>query len=446
MRKIFLLSAVLCLFHAGMAHAVNIQVVTAKKSGIKAWLVEDHALPIVALHFAFQGGSEQDPVNKQGLATLTINALTEGAGPYTAVAFQQQLADHSITIGMNAERDVIDGEIKCLSEDKQSAFELLNLALTKPHFEAKDVERLRAQQLAEMRQQYGDPNWQARYALLSHLFANHPYGQRHLGSAQSLQAITRDDIKLFAIQHMAKDNVTVAVAGDITPAELSTALDKVFADLPEHAKLSSIPDVSEMSDAPTILVKRAGTQTELLFALDGPKRDDPDWYAADIANYILGSGGFSSRLMQDVRDKKGLTYGVGTELAPSQHAGLILGQAAVDNPKVAEALDTIRDTMRRFHDDGPTTREVTAAKDYLTGSQPLALTSTDKIAAMLVMMQREKLGRDYLDRYSEIIRGVSNADISRVIERWFNPDKIALVMVGQPEGVAVTQTRDPVKQ
>jgi zinc protease len=428
------------------ANAVEIVQVTGEKSGVKAWLVEDHTLPIVAMRFSFSGGSEQDPVDKQGLANIAMDMLTEGAGEYPATEFQRQLADNSISIGLGAERDEIAGGLKCLSADRQKAFELLSLALTKPRFESKDIERLRAHQLSEVRQQFSDPSWQARFALFSSVFAGHPYSERHLGTTQTLNAITREDMIDFATKHLARDNLTVAVAGDMTPSDLAAALDRVFANLPAHAQLAPIPDVHEPTVTQTTLVKREGTQTEVMFAMPGPKRADPDWYAADIANYILGGGGFSSRLMQDVRDKKGLTYGIDTGLAPAEHDGLIIGQAAVDNPKVAEALDTMRDTMRRFHDEGVTPNEIAAAKDYLTGSRPLALTSTDKIAQVLVMMQRENLGSDYLDRYNDIIRHVTAKDISRVIEHWFNPDRITWVMVGKPEGVSATQTKDIVRQ
>ncbi|MDR3450092.1 MAG: pitrilysin family protein [Alphaproteobacteria bacterium] len=446
MKKISLFAALLCLFVAGPAHAVTVEEVTGSKSGVKAWLVEDHHLPIVAMRFAFTGGSEQDPVAKQGLATLTMNALTEGAGPYNADAFQKELAGRSIALGFSAERDVLAGGLKCLSVDKAKAFDLLHLALTAPRFEAKDIERLRAQQLSAVRQQFSEPDWQARYALFSHIFAGHPYGERHLGSAATLAAISRGDIRSFATTHMARDNVTVAVAGDMTVAELAAALDKIFADLPAKAQLAAIPEAVEPRDATTILVRRDGTQSNLLFALPGPKRSDPDWYAADIANYILGGGGFSSRLMQEIRDKKGLTYGIDTGLAPADHDGLILGQAAVDNPKVSEVLDVLRETMEKFRDNGVTPQEVAAAKDYLSGSEALALTSTDKIAEVLVAMQRDKLGRDYLDRYADLIRGVTQAAITRAIDRWFDPDHMTLVMVGLPQGIAANETHDMVRQ
>ena len=449
MKKVFVftqLVAVLLLVSCASAHAVEIQQVTGAKSGVTAWLVEDHKLPIIAMHLAFEGGTEQDPADKQGLENLMAEALTEGAGALPAAAFQQELADHSIALGFLAERDEIDGHLKCLSTDKQKAFDLLHLALTKPRFDAADIERLRAQQMASMRQQFADPNWQARYALLSQLFGTHPYGQRRLGTTQTLKALTREDLRVFATHHLARDHLTVAVAGDITPAELAERLDALFADIPAHAVLTTIGDVQEQTATPTILVRREGTQTDILFALPGIKRDNPDWYALEIANYILGGGGFSSRLMQDVRDKKGLTYGINTALSPAEHAGLVLGHAAVDNPKTAEALETIRDTMRRFHDDGVTAHEITAAKDYLTGSQPLALTSTDKIAAALVGMQRDKLERDYLDRYGNSIRSVTPDDIARVIEHFFAPEKATWVMVGKPDGIAATQTKESVKQ
>jgi zinc protease len=446
MKKTSLLFIFLCWISTTPAYAVDIQEVTSDKSGIKAWLVEDHKLPIVAMRFAFAGGSEQDPADKQGLATLSMNALSEGAGPYDADAFQKQLADLSITLDINAGRDQIEGGIKCLSADKQKAFDLLHLALSKPHFASQDIERLRAQQLSLLRQQIANPNWQARYALFSQLFANHPYSERHLGSTQTLASITRDDILDFTSKHLARDNLIIAVAGDMTPAELSAALDKIFADLPAHAQLALIADAPDTPDTPTILVKREGTQSDVLFSMPGPKRNDSDWYAAEIANYILGGGGFSSRLMQDVRDKKGLTYGIDTALAPSDHAGLILGQAAIDNPKTAEALDTIKDTMHRFYTDGVSAKEINAAKDYLTGSQPLSLTSTDKIAEILVSIQHDKLGRDYLDRYNNLIRTVSLDDINHAIEHWFNPDKVTWVIVGKPEGISVTRTQDTTRQ
>ena len=423
------------------ADATAIKEVTGQ-GGIKAWLVEDHTLPLISMSFAFRGGVEQDPLSKQGLSTLTMNLLTEGAGPYNAVAFQQQLADHSIALRFMAERDSLNGSIKCLSSDKDVAFDLLHLALTAPAFDKGDLERARNQQLAALRTQLGNPDWQARYALFQQIFGTHPYGERHYGSTATLASITRLDIKDFAAAHLARSNIVISVAGDITPKQLSLLLDRVFGSLPQKAKLRDVPEVVWPQNSAIILVPREGTQTELIFAMPGPKRDDPDWYAAEIANYIVGGGGFSSRLMQDVRDKKGLTYGINTGLSPMEHGGLFVGEMAADNEKAGQAWDIALDTMRRFYQDGVTEKEIISAKDYLTGSLPLAMTSTDKIAEVLLDLQLEKMDSSYLDRRNNLLRQVTSDDIDRVIHRWFNPDGLTLALVGKPEEITPTLTKD----
>jgi len=398
------------------------------------------------MHFAFRGGVEQDPADKQGLATLAMSLLTQGAGTYDAAAFQQELADHSIAMQFSAGRDELEGSVKSLREERQTAFDLLHQALTQPRFDQAELERARARQLTRLRFQLGDPDWQARYALLNRVFADHPYDQRSQGSTKTLAAITLDDLKNFAAQHLARDNLIIAVAGDISPDELKTALDQIFGDLPAQAKLAPIPDVVWPKDAISILIPRDGTQTSLLFAEPGPKRLDPDWYATEIANYVLGGGGFSSRLMQEVRDKNGLTYGIETGLAPMQHAAMIVGQAATDNPKTGKAWDITQTVWRDFFNKGATPDEINAAKDYLTGSMPLTMTSTDAIAAMLVEIQIERLGRDYLEKRDGFIRGVSADDVMRAIKAWFDPARLTLVMVGAPEGVTPAQTAEQVKE
>jgi zinc protease len=427
------------------ASATTIHEVTSPK-GIKAWLVEDHKLPLIAMQFAFRGGVEQDPSPKQGLANLTTELLTEGAGPYDAAAFQQKLSEHSIQLRFAASRDQLEGGLKTLSADRDLAFDMLQIALTKPRFDQADIDRQRAAQNAALRMQLGNPNWQARYALFQKIFGRHPYGQRRLGTSASLTTITQKDIRDFATQHLARDNLVLAVAGDITPKQLAAALDKIFGALPYHAILSSVADIEPVTDGAIILTQRQGTQTSLLFAMPGPKRNDPDWYAAEIANYILGGGGFESRLMQDVRDKKGLTYGIGTGLSPADHVGLIIGETATENTKTSEAWSIVHDTMQRFYDDGVTEKDMTAAKNYLTGSLALGLTSTDKIAGALVDMQLSHLGFDYLDRHNDLIRNVTAEDVERVIKTFFRPDRVTVSMVGMPANVTATETRILVRE
>lgn len=430
---------------ASPAQATVIQEVTSR-SGITAWLVEDHKLPLVSMRFSFKGGIEQDPADKQGLANLTTELLTQGAGPYDSKAFQQELADHSISLGFGAGRDEIGGNLKALSADKEKAFELLALALTKPRFAPREIEQLRGQQLSAIRAQFSSPDWQARYALLKQVFGSHPYSMRRLGTLESVGRLSRDDIVRFASEHFAWDGLVVAVAGDMTPQELAAALDKVFASLPRKGKLAPVSEIAWPTDTPIILVQRPGTQTKFLFAMPGPKRDSQDWFASEIANYVLGGGGFSSRLMKDVRDDKGLTYGIGTGLSAMEHGGMIVGEAATDNARSGEAWNVIRATMRKFYEDGVSAKEIAGAKDYLTGSLPLALTSTDKIASVLVDVQRENLGVDYLDRRNDLIRSVTADDVAQAIRKWFDPDRLTLSLAGKPEGITPTRTEQMARE
>ncbi len=414
--------------------------------GIKAWLVQDSKLPLISMQFAFRGGVEQDPSDKQGLTELTVNLLTEGAGKYDSAAFQQALADNSIAMQFNVGRDAIFGEIKTLKMDQNLAFDLLHLAVTNPRFDGDEINRQRDEQLTSLKIQLGSPDWQARYALFSYLFAGHPYGERMLGTAASLNSLKREDLQNFAAKHFARDNLIIAVTGDISREELAATLDRVFGDLPLHAQLAPIDEVKFPQQPQTILVPREGTQTEMMFAMPGPKRTDADWYAADIVNYILGSGGFSSRLMHEVRDKRGLTYGINTMLSPMEHAGIVVGEAATDNPKVGQAWSVVMQVWQGIYHDGVTEDEVNAAKDYLTGALPLAMTSTDKITAVLVDLQMNHLGQDYLEKRNSLIRGVTPQDIQDVIHRWFDPEKLTVVMVGQPQGITPTETWQQVRE
>lgn len=254
-----ILFAFLAIAWPALVFAAPIEEVTSK-NGTKAWLVEDHKLPLIAMHFAFRGGVEQDPVAKQGLANLTTSLLTQGAGPYDTAAFQQQMADNSIVMSFAAGRDALSGSIKTLSADKDKAFGLLQFALAKPHFDKKAVERMRNQQLAALRMQLGNPEWQVRYALFQQIFAAHPYGERRLGSTQTLASITQNDIKTFAATHLAQDNLIVAVAGDIAPAQLALVLDKIFGSLPKHVVLAPVPEVTWPDKTAVILVPRQGTR------------------------------------------------------------------------------------------------------------------------------------------------------------------------------------------
>ena len=441
------ISLILCLAFCPAAQASSPRIIeVTSPKGVKAWLVEDHKLPLISMRFAFRGGVEQDPADKQGLSVLSASLLTQGAGALDDRAFQEKLAANSISLDVSASRDWIVGQMKTLSRTKVEAFRLLGLALTQPRFDAVAFERLRDQQITSIKMQLSKPSWQGRYALYGHVFAGHPYNQRALGTQKSVNGLSAQDVEAFIKPRLAKDNLMISVVGAIDAETLQEELDRMFGELPDHAILAEIPPVVWPEQEQKILLARDGKQTEILFAAPMLRRNDPDWYAAEVANYILGGGGFISRLMKAVRAEKGLTYGISTSLSSMDYASVLTGGFSTENAKANKALSLVHNVWSDFYSRGVTQEEVLAAQDYLVGSMAISLTSTDAIAQMLLAMQTEGLGRDYLEHRERLIRGVTKEDVERVIKVWFNPEKLSYSYVGQPDGLAVDQKRSLVME
>lgn len=425
---------ILCSGHDVRAAALDVQEIRTK-SGVTAWLVADNKLPLIALSFAFRGGVEQDPQDRQGLAMLATSLLDQGAGNLDAEAFQDALAQDAIQLNFAAGRDQIGGALKTRRATKDRAFDLLRLALMTPRFDAPALRLAQDQQKARLRQSLADPEWQARRALFDVLFPDHPYALRALGTVASVESITQADLTAWRSHHFAKSNLIIGVTGAISAQELTQALDRIFGSLPPEPSLTMIPPTVAKGEGASRLVPRKGTQTDMVFALPAPLRRDPDWQALEIANYILGGGGFSSRLMKELRNKHGLTYGVSTALAPMAQAGLIVGHVAADNDKIAKAQEKMMEVWADFYKNGPTIQEIDAAKAYLTGALPLALTATDKIASFLVYLQREGLDKTYLDTQKEAMEKVTIEDVRRVIKTHFAPTALRAAFAGQPENL-----------
>lgn len=440
MRFLLLLLCLVLGTSSAQASVLPIQEVVSPK-GIKAWLVEDYNLPLVSVQFSFKGGVETDPQEKQGMAVLATNLLTQGAGRYKEKAFQEKLAKHSIQMSFSAGRDYVFGRLKMLKRKKKPAFHLLKLALKQPRFDLPVFERMRAQQKASIKFQLSSPSWQGCYALYQDVFGDHPYGYRSLGSPQTLSHIQQRDVQTFVRQHLTQDRLQVAVVGAISAKELAPILDDVFASLPKRSTLKDVPVFKWPKTQSAVHVAREGEQTNVFFIAPMLKRDDPDWYAARIANYILGGGGFLSHLMKAVRAQEGLTYGISTGLAPMDKASMLTGGFATDNAKADRAITLVHDVWQRFYEKGVSKDAVKAAQDYLTGAMALALTSTDSVASVLLSLLNEGLPLDYLDQREDYFRRVTQEDVMRVIRTWFNPAVLSTVYVGQPEDVQTQKTQ-----
>lgn len=432
------LAAVLAL-QPGQARAAEVQKVVSD-GGITAWLVEDHSNPIVSLKLAFRGGAALDPEDKPGLANLVSATMDEGAGALTSQEFQQALSQKAIKLSFDAGSDAFYGSLKTLSEHRERAFDLLELALTEPRFDAEPVQRLKSQIQASLARQSQDPRSVANRTLDKLMFPEHPYGRPTSGTRASLQGITQADLQQFVETRFARDRLMVGVVGDITPEELKPLLDRAFADLPATTgDVPQVADVDPKGAGETVVVEKNVPQSWVVFGHGGISRDDPDYYAASIVNYILGGGSFASRLFNEVREERGLAYSVYSYLSPLDHASVMGGGLGTGNASVGKALEVVRQEWRRMAEHGPTQEELADAKTYMTGSFPLRLSSTSNIASILVAMQQEDLGMDYMDERKDLIESVTLEQAKRVAGELLHPSDLAVVVVGRPEGVEPTR-------
>jgi len=424
------------LFHHP-AGAIEVQRIKSP-GGIEAWLVEDHTNPIITLRFAFRGGAALDPKGKEGLANLVSSTMDEGAGILDSKTFQKTLEDKVITISFDTGQDNFGGRMQTLVKHRDEAFNLLKLALTEPRFDAEPVERIRMQILVGLRRDEENPHSLASRALYQSLFKDHPYGRPVDGTKESVKAITRDDLRAFVAQRLARNNLVIGVVGDITSEILKAKLDETFLKLPMHAKPWGLPDRRPAATGRTLVVDKDVPQSAIMFADVGLKRDHPDFYAAYVMNYILGGGGFTSRLYSEIREKRGLAYSVSTGLNPMEASGLVVGGAGTANARVKETLDVLRNEWRDMAREGATEKELKDAKTYLTGAFPLRFSSSGRIARMLVGMQVAKLGIDYLEKRNGLIGAVDRDAISRVAKKLLDPKRLTVVIAGKPKGVTTT--------
>ena len=416
--------------------AVDVQELTSRK-GIKAWLVEEHSIPFVALEIRFRGGAVLDLPGKRGAINLMMATLEEGAGKLDAQGFAEARDRLAASFGFDVGNDAASVSAKFLSENRDKAVNLLHLALTRPRFDQEAIDRVRGQVISIIRSDATDPSTVASETFDALAWGDFPYGTSINGTEESVNALTRDDLVEAFGRVITRDRIYVSAVGDITPRQLSRLLDKLLGDLPAGAP--PLPAHAELLLKPGVTVVPFDTpQSVALFGHKGIKRDDPDYIPAYILNEVFGGGGFDSRLMTEVRVKRGLTYGVGTFLAPMDYGELIMGQVRSDNAKMAQSIKVIRDEWRRIAEEGLTAQELEDAKTYLTGAYPLRFDGNAPIARILVGMQMIGLPADYIKTRNDKVRAVTLEEINRVARRIYQPDALHFVVVGHPEGVKDT--------
>lgn len=406
---------------------VRIQEVTSPK-GITAWLVEDYSVPIIAVRFRFEGGSSQDPAGKEGLANLMTGLFDEGAGDLDSNTFQTKLDEAGAEMGFNESNDAVGGSMRMLADRQDEAFELLKLAVEKPRFDKAPIDRIRAQVVSGIVANARDPETQAARKWAEAIYTDHPYARPDMGTEKSLGTITADDLAAFHKANFARDNLRVAVVGAIDAETLKKRLDELFGDLPEKAALRPVQNV-EPKLGQQMHVEYPLPQTSLQLVYPGVPREEPDFMAAALMDQILGGGTFSSRLFDEVREKRGLAYSVSSALINQKHASSLVISTATRSDRSAETLGVMRDVIRNMAEEGPTQVELDAAKKYLLGAYAINnLDSSGAIAGTLVDLQVDKLGIDYMQRRIDIINSVTLDQVKAVARKLLSVDPAVMIL------------------
>ena len=424
-------TASIALLAAQPAGATTVQRVVSP-GGIVAWLVHEPSLPLVALNFAFAGGATQDPTDKPGVGYMVSTLLDDGAGELDAKAFQQRLEENAVELRFSVTHDYFYGSIRLLKDRQEQSFDLLRLALNQPRFDADAMGRVREQILSGLRRETTDPGNIANRTWSATAFPNHPYGRPTGGTLTSIPTITADDLRTFSRQVLTRDTLKIAAVGDIDATTLGQTLDRVFGTLPATGTLITVPDVSVRDGGKRIVTQLAVPQAVVRLGGAGIMRKDPDFIPAFVVNHILGGGSFTSRLYDEVREKRGLAYGVYSYLQTMRHAAVFGAGTQTQADSTRQALELIEAQIQRMVNDGPTEDELAKAKAYLKGSYALNFDTSTKIANILLQNQLDELGIDYIDKRNGLMDAVTIEDARRAAKR-LGQGGLLVTVVGAPK-------------
>ncbi len=411
--------------------------------GIEAWFVQDATVPLIAMEYAFGGGATQDPANKPGVGNMVANLIDEGSEDLDSKTFHERLDRRAIELSFSSTRDNFRGSLRMLKDNRDEAFDLLRKALTSPHFESSDVERVRAQVLSGLRRDTSNPTSLASRKFLEVTFGDHSYGRQATGTLESVPTINVADMRDYVRRVLAKDTLRIAVVGDVDPATLGKLLDQTFGSLPAKASLTPVAEVEAARPPQRAFIPLDVPQTVVTFGGPGVRRQDPNFMAAYVVNHILGGGGLSSRLYKEVREKRGLAYSVYESLLWMNHSAIFIGNTGTRADRAGETVDAIEKEIRRMAEDGPTQQELDEAKSYLKGSQMLALDTSSKLAQALLQYQLDKLPIDYIEKRNAIVDAVTLDDARKAAKRLWGQGLLTVIVGRAPQAAAQPAAATP---
>lgn len=403
---------------------------------IPTWLITDHTVPVVSVVLHFDAsGSASDPIDKQGLASLASTLLSEGAGDMDAASFQAYLNQNALQLNASLGRDSLTVSLYALREHVEEGFHALQLLLTQPRLDAESLERVRGQALASLRIEQQSPGYHASRTMSQALYGDHPYSYASDGTEETLAAITLEDVHGYLKKAINPERLRVSVAGAIDKETLEDAIERLSVLEEVEAPLPLPEATPAIVRAETIGINFDGPQSQIRFAMPAIKRNHPDFYAAHVLAHILGGNGLTSILAEEIRQKRGLTYGVNSWLDVSDYTAHMRGQLSTATATRDEAIEVLNQTLNDVYENGVSQALRDQAVSYLTGAFPLRLDSTGSMASYLRLMQHYDLGKDYLKNRNSYFEAVTLEAVNRVAKKILSPEQRIIVWAGKEVAV-----------
>ncbi len=428
--------AAAALLLAAQAHAILPIQHWQAKSGARVYFVENRNLPMFDLSVEFPAGAAYDTREKSGAASMTSHLLRLGAGGLSEDEIARQLADVGAQMSPRFEADRAGLALRSLSsaDERKQALDVYARVLQQPEFPAAVLEREKVRLISALKESDTKPETIASLSFYRLVYREHPYAMRSSGEVGTVSALVREDLVAFYRRHYAAQQAVVAIIGDLSRAEAEAMAEQVTAGLPQStASESPLPPVTALSAGSTRFIAHPALQSHILIGAPGISRDDPDYFSLFVGNHVLGGGGFTSRITEEVRQKRGLAYSAYSYFAPLLQRGPFQIGMQTQRDQVQEALSVVQKTLRDFINDGPTEQELTAAKQNIVGGFPMRIDSNRKIHAYLSLVGFYRLPLTYLDDFVKNVENVSTAGIKSAFARRIDPDKLVTVVVGAAE-------------
>lgn len=414
----------------GLSYGIDIKR-TVLPNGLTVLHVERHNLPIVTVSLLIKASPFNEPVEKAGLANLTSELITEGTKKRKASDISEEIEFIGASLDSSTGSDFSTLSLSVLKKDLEKGIEIFSDVLLNPTFPEEEIKRKKDLIIGSLKQKEEDPSFVAHRAFIKAVYGDHPYGRLITGTEETINKINREDIRKFYLDYYKPNNSILSVVGDITDEELQYILKKYLGKWESGEIPKTDTKILMERKKEVILIDKDLTQANIIIGHRGIKREDPDYYAISVMNYILGGGGFSSRLMQSIRDEMGLAYDIHSLYDAKKRGGYFYVNVQTKNESANKVIDEILKQINRIKTEPVTDQEIEDAKAYLTGSFPRRFDTNKKITDMLVAVEYYNLGPDYITRYPDYIKSITKDDIIRVARKYLDSDNYTLVVVAR---------------